>query len=1342
MRRPERPAWLELALLVGLVALPLVAGPPVAALGELLLAAAWFASGPLPTRERVVGAVGFGAAVALAAWSAFVALAPVPGPEREAELVEQGSARFFLELEGEAARVAARLPELPLDADRLRDAFETLERAARESPSRRRTFLLYDPAGEAAAWAGAGLLHELDPIGLPAAGRGFVQSASSATLYAVARPAGPVAERWRLVAAESRGRDAEPPLAGDAAARLARRGWWLEGPGAAGASVSLRLEAAATSTGPGRGRLLARSAAAAAASAALLLSILRGFGLALLAGTVVPRRFSPVTVAAGAEVALVALAAAAGSSPPELATLALGLVLLAGGWLAGRQGASGMGRATLGALGPPALFAAACFLPLAPLGDHLFGSIGEATQRLGLLGVALGCVLAGAGRERRSAPDRFLFWSVAAALLAAATADTPALSLAVGAVAGALLAFWLDAERLRRPLSLGAAALVAALLAGAAWTGGVRERNRLDASDQVAALLPPADSALDELAGEVAAALDRRLAGRGAEAAPISERSDLAFSLWRRSPLARADLLSAVVVATPGGPLSTFSYGLPLTEGGEIDEAPVRWLDSVPAAWRARRRTGTLPGESGERITWWLVPRPGFGLAPSPLVDLAAGLLRGGPASHRLAGLPGDASWVAYDADERVAASAWKEGTPPLALLRTLAPDGAGTVTTPAGRADFVLAQSGEGAVALFLEPLPPPLALERAAVVAVGALAIGGAIALLALAAGLPRSAVRDLARRTVRSYSRRLVLVLTVLLLIPMALLYALLSGSLGRRIAAEQRTGAEAALASVQRILGEYVLSLEPGFGVGTAIDDELLVWLSRVVRHEVHLYWGSEVYASSKRDLFSSGLLPRRVPGVVWERIALAGESLAARTSSVAGAEFVELYAPLEVPGRPSARSRLLLGMPLLAQQEEALAETARIRRRALLATIALFLALAATAQRLATRFTRPIEEMVEGTRRIAAGASRLEMRPNELELDALATAIDRMAARIAEGRERLLAEKLLIETIVDHVTAGVVCLDRDGAVLMANRVARQLLKVEPGRLLLPAVAADPRLAPVAGFLESGVEGGDHATVRLGGDGTERDWTLVRVPLEGVGEPAELFVVEDVTEVTRGQRLEAWASMARIIAHEIKNPLTPIRLSAEHLREAWSRDREHFESVFERCTANILRQVEDLREIASEFSTYSHIPRIDPQPGDLAEMAREVVEAYRAAPPPGVSVRFAAESDPLPARFDSRLLGRALRNLLENALRASVHRGTVDVRVFREDGRGAIAVADSGPGVPVEQLGRIFEPYFSTHAGGTGLGLPIARRIAEEHGGTLTAHNRATGGLEAVIAIPLG
>jgi two-component system nitrogen regulation sensor histidine kinase NtrY len=232
-----------------------------------------------------------------------------------------------------------------------------------------------------------------------------------------------------------------------------------------------------------------------------------------------------------------------------------------------------------------------------------------------------------------------------------------------------------------------------------------------------------------------------------------------------------------------------------------------------------------------------------------------------------------------------------------------------------------------------------------------------------------------------------------------------------------------------------------------------------------------------------------------------------------------------------------------------------------------------------------------------------------------------------------------------------------------------------------------------------------------------------------------------VVEDVTDVSHAQRLEAWAAMARIIAHEIKNPLTPIRLSAEHLREAWARDREHFEAVFERCTSNILAQVEELRRTASEFSLYAEIPRSEKRSGELGEIVAEVVDGYRTAPPPGVTIRYQGPSRPLAAELDRRLVGRAVRNLIENALRAQATGGEIEIEVGGEDGTGFVRVADRGPGVAPELLGRILEPYFSTQAGGTGLGLPIARRVAAEHGGELTVRNRAGGGFEVTMTIPL-
>jgi two-component system nitrogen regulation sensor histidine kinase NtrY len=318
--------------------------------------------------------------------------------------------------------------------------------------------------------------------------------------------------------------------------------------------------------------------------------------------------------------------------------------------------------------------------------------------------------------------------------------------------------------------------------------------------------------------------------------------------------------------------------------------------------------------------------------------------------------------------------------------------------------------------------------------------------------------------------------------------------------------------------------------------------------------------------------------------------------------------------------------------------------------------------------------------------------------------------------------------------------------------MPTRVAAALLGTGVGESLEESVARWERLRPVAEFLRTAGAGGPpgsemaRATVRLAAadGGGEREWALVWVPVPGAGEPSALLVVEDATEVLRSQRLLAWAEMARMIAHEIKNPLTPIRLSAEHMMEVYRHDPEHFDRVFERCTNNILTQVDELRSIASEFSAYSSIPRIDPRPADLVSSMADLVEGYQAAPPPGVSVDFEPEVPEIVTRFDAKLLQRAVRNLIENALRATGsggHGGKVEVRLDRVNGFARIAVLDSGPGVPPELLPRIFDPYFSTHDTGTGLGLPIARRIAEEHGGDITARNRPEGGLEVMVTLPV-
>jgi signal transduction histidine kinase len=1026
---------------------------------------------------------------------------------------------------------------------------------------------------------------------------------------------------------------------------------------------------------------------------------------------------------------------------------------------AARAGRADAGAAWVMAAGAAAvllLFAAAWVAQLAggpfDAAEGLMVPAADWCIRLAWSGGAFGLLNLAARRESAGAApagDPWIWLATGLLLAGAALSNLTWAALPALAAGGACAARFADRRRRGQGTVLAAMTVVAALAGAAVWETAYRARlATYDATELLGRLAPPAPRELAALEREVAGHFARLDLEALVARSPVGlDRKDLAYALWRGSPLARPNALSAVVVRSGTALVSSFSFGVPLTREGEIDRERLGGL-RLPG-WEPIAGEAVLRQADGRPglVRFWLLPRPGFRLLDRRrLVRIEVGLLRGNSTPAQVEELAAPGLFALYTApDGRAALSPWVERPPLAAALRRPRAVTA-VVDTPSGRAR-AYARPLPGAAAweaVYLPDESPLEAIERTANWAVGLLLLLACAAPPAALLALPRSSFRDLLRRTVRSYSRRLLIVYTALLLLPLVLLNALLVRSVELDMLNHQATAGQAALAAAEALLGEEIRSLPVGFVFDPGTFDPKLTAISELVRRPVNLYGRSRLSASSEHELFTAGLLPTRLPGVVYSSLALRDRNLYSLTNRVAEVRYLELYAPLRLAGDdPGGEPRLFVSVPLLAQQVEGERQLAHLRRHAILVTAALFVLLAAVGTRLAQNFTRPITQLVEGTRRIAAGARSLDLAPTELELAALVAAVDDMARRIAEGREGLLREKQVVERVVQNIASGVVSLDRERRVLMHNRVAAELLGVAVGQSLERVVARSERLAPVAAFLRAA--GGEmaRATVRLGGTAAgEREWSLVWVPLPGQGEPFALLVVEDATEELRGQRLLAWAAMARMIAHEIKNPLTPIRLSAEHMREIYHRDPEHFAGVFERCTANILAQVEELRSIASEFSTYSAIPRIDPRPGDLTAAVSELVEGYRAAPPRGVSVELETPSGAIPARFDAKLLPRAVRNLIENALRASAGGGRVVVRVERDAGGSSarVAVLDSGPGVPPELLARIFDPYFSTHDTGTGLGLPIARRIAEEHGGSIAARNRPEGGLEAVITIP--
>ena len=340
---------------------------------------------------------------------------------------------------------------------------------------------------------------------------------------------------------------------------------------------------------------------------------------------------------------------------------------------------------------------------------------------------------------------------------------------------------------------------------------------------------------------------------------------------------------------------------------------------------------------------------------------------------------------------------------------------------------------------------------------------------------------------------------------------------------------------------------------------------------------------------------------------------------------------------------------------------------------------------------------------------------------------------------AQGRSRF------IETVLSGVSAGVIGLDRVGRISAINDSASQLLAIEEadvqGRLLAEVA---PELAELSERAEAHIE----EDIDVSRDGETR---RLRVRIEG-GQGGEMVLTfDDITRLVTAQRNAAWRDVARRIAHEIKNPLTPIQLSAERLRRKYRSQVGDDVEVFDRCTETIIRQVGDIGRMVDEFSSFARMPAPRFTRENPAEMLREAVFAQRvAAADIGVEL-----VEPLPEvvlQCDGRMVGQALANILKNAgeavaarrMREPVEAGTTGIiaRLTVEGGIATFAIEDDGVGLPVKDRDRLTEPYVTTREKGTGLGLAIVKRICEDHGGELKlADAEDLAGARVCLTFPL-
>ncbi len=415
--------------------------------------------------------------------------------------------------------------------------------------------------------------------------------------------------------------------------------------------------------------------------------------------------------------------------------------------------------------------------------------------------------------------------------------------------------------------------------------------------------------------------------------------------------------------------------------------------------------------------------------------------------------------------------------------------------------------------------------------------------------------------------------------------------------------------------------------------------------------------------------------------------------------------------------------------------------------------------------LARSLTTPIQHLAEATRKIAEGDLDVHLgETGNDELGMLITAFNTMTDDLRNHRLALeLTNKELsqsnlmleerrryMETVLRNVTAGVVSINRDGIITTINTSAERLLRIKTGQVIgrhFREILRAAHMEIVKDMLRDLVVAkqetiSKQVVIPLADEKLTLVVNMTLLKDENGEFVGTVVVFDDLTQLIKAQRMAAWREVARRIAHEIKNPLTPIQLSAQRLRKRYLSRFSDDEKVFDECTEMIIKSVDDLKNLVNEFSNFARMPAIQPEPNDINALIRETLTLYQQAHR-GVVFSFVQDELMPLLTIDRDQIKRVIINVLENAVAAMDEKGGIQLTTFYDVvlKMAVLTFADDGPGIPPEDKPRLFEPYFSTKKSGTGLGLAIVSSIITDHGGFVRVRDNKPRGAVFVIELPV-
>ena len=547
----------------------------------------------------------------------------------------------------------------------------------------------------------------------------------------------------------------------------------------------------------------------------------------------------------------------------------------------------------------------------------------------------------------------------------------------------------------------------------------------------------------------------------------------------------------------------------------------------------------------------------------------------------------------------------------------------------------------------------------------------------------------------------------------------------------------------------------------------VDEERTVSLGERVGRDISFYEDGSLHSSTRRELYQAGVLSPRLPPDVYAPLELKGKKVRIDEQTVAPIPFPVGYSVLrDFDGRPAGT----LGVPLYSLHREAARSMERAYAAITYLMFFIVVVIVVVAELMGRRIARPIGELSIGMDRISSGELELALPVRSGgEIGKLVAAFNRMARRLKLSQDELTERTRYIETVLGSIGAGVMTFNSELKVVSVNRACSQILKVplhdmEGERLDRAAGGYLKPLHEIASGLRADTDLPVEEEVELSRADEKMTVRVVATAItdeEGV-ELGKVIVFEDLTELIRSKKLLAWGEMARQVAHEIKNPLTPMKLSVQHLKQAFHDGHDRFPELLDESADLIIEEIDSLQRIATEFSTFARMPRREIRAVPAVDIIRETVGLYGERLEEG-KVEMDIPADLPVIHVDREELRRLLINLLENAVQATGGKGRIRFEAMIRDGspvndagwdlweitseagdvgrRLEIRVIDDGPGVSDAARGKLFEPYFSTKTNGTGLGLAICRAIMEDYGGSIAIGSTPGKGTAAIVSLPI-